>query len=454
MGFSIALHARQSSSLRLSSYLLLLAGFGILHGISEWIYVYFSPGFAAGGWKIYTGTVISSGHAILAAISFTFLFSFGMALIVNTLGWQRWLKWLPFLFLGVWIWIFIFKTPVKTGAESEWLRYAEIASRYFLALPGAILSSIGLYLQRGEVRGLYYPALERLLMGASAVFAIYALVGGLVVPYAGFFPASIINADVLLELGLPVQLLRAGTGVFIAYFVIRSLDLYEIENRKHLKYLREREIIWLEKDRIRRDLHDGVIQAIYGLSLRLDQALKLLKKDQAASEVLLNELKGRADIIISQLRGYLQELKPSPGLPGKAVIIVEDLLADFTASTGFIPFFRCWGHQEKNMTAEQASHFYHIASEILSNIRRHAGAGKVEVNLNLGHRGVSLLVRDNGVGFIPVKIAPQGMGLDNIRVRAALGGGWVNVDSVPGQGTEVTFWLPYEANEGRESLGR
>lgn len=450
MGFSIALQARRSSTFRLARYLWLLAGFGLLHGIAEWAYIFYLPGLEAGGWETFTGAVLNSSHAIIIALSFVFLFVFGLTLLTSTFGWPRWIRLLPLLVLAAWIWIFVISRPYGLMAD-QWLGLAEIASRYLLALPGAALASIALYLQRAEIRGLHYPPLERVLLGASLSVAFYCFAGGLVVPYAPFFPASLINTSLLLETGLPVQLMRALDGVFMAYFVIRSLNLYEIESRKQLEGLRRRELVWMEKDRIRRDLHDGLVQAVYGLSLGLGHASRLLKEDPGGCEGLLKELEGRAGSIIGMIRCYLQDLKPSPGLPKNPVIIIEDLLADFTASTGVAPVFRWRGNQDKKMSDAQREHFYHMAAEAISNVRRHAGAKKVEVYLDFGKSGVRLAIQDNGEGFSQAAITPEGMGLDNLRVRAGLGGGWVDIRSAPGQGTEIALWLPYEvpAGEGK-----
>ncbi|MFZ5631400.1 MAG: sensor histidine kinase [Bacillota bacterium] len=452
MGFSIAFHVRRPSTFHLGRHLPFLAGFGLIHGIAEWAYIFFPPSLEVGGWETLRGAVLNGSHAILIAVSFAFLFTFGSTLLVSIRGWPRWLRWLPASLFGLWIWIFIFRYPTDSTPPAEWLGVAEIASRYLLAFPGAILTSLGFYFQRHEIRELKYPPLERSLFGASLIFAFYAFAGGLVVPPASFPLASFLNTSLVLNLGLPVQLLRATAGVFMVYFVIRSLDLYEIENRNRLEAFQQRELIWLEKERIRRDLHDGAIQAIYGLALGLDYALSLLKKDSDACASRLKELRGRADAIISELRHYLQELKFSSSLPENPVVIIEDLLADFTATTRLIPDFRRRGSQKKTMTATQREHFYHMAAEILSNIRRHASAKRVEVELDSGPIGLRLAIRDNGVGFVPGNISSRGLGILNLRERAALAGGWVDIKSVPGQGTEVVLWLPYEVLAGGSNL--
>lgn len=446
MGFSIALNARRPTTFRLGRHLWLLACFGILHGIAEWVYIFFPPSQKLVGWETLTGTVLNSGHGILVSLSFVFLFAFGGSLLAGTMGWKQWIRWVPALLMAVWLWVFILERPQQPEAITKWLTLSEVTSRYFLALPGSILTAIGFYLQCGEIRGLRHPPLERVLFGSAAVFAVYALAGGLVVPEAHFFPANFINTSFFMEIGLPVQLLRAVSGIFMAYFVIRSLDLYEIENRNRLEALRDRELIWLERDRIRRDLHDGVIQAIYGLSLGLDHASSMIEKDPVACAGRLKELGGRADSVISELRGYLKEMKPSYGLPGNAVLILEDLLAGFTASAGLVPDFRCRGIQESDMSDTQRDHFYHMVKEILSNIQRHSEAKMVYADLDLGSGGLRLTISDDGIGFPESKIFSGKMGLTNMYERAALAGGLVDVKSAGGRGTEVTLWLPYESS--------
>lgn len=447
MGFSIALQARRPSTFRLGQHLKLLAGFGLLHGAAEWAYIFLTPGLMAGGWETLKGAVLSEGHAVLIALSFACLFAFGMELSASTWGWARWGTKLALFLFGLWLWIFFVSRPKGAFEIPGWLGYMEILARYFLAFPGALLSSIGIILQRSELRGLKHPPLERSLKGASFAFGLYTFAGGLVVPPAPFPPASFLNTSLMLRLGLPVQFLRAVAGVFMAYFIIRSLELYEVENRKKLENLRQRELLWLERERIRRDLHDGVTQAIYGLLLGLEHALNLLDHHPAACRDKLKELKGRADGIISELRRYLRDMEFSIELPGRAVTLLEDLLADYTASTNQKLVFYVRGQQERELDHLQRDHLYHMVTEILSNIRRHSQATRVWVELDLGSTGLRLSVKDNGVGFIPEASTSRGMGLINLRERAALAGGWVEITSAPGKGTEIELWIPYVAPE-------
>ncbi|MDN5346558.1 MAG: hypothetical protein PWP65_122 [Clostridia bacterium] len=185
----------------LGRHLRLLSGFGLLHGIAEWAYIFLSPGLETGGWQTLRGSVLGGGHAFLISISFAFLFSFGSSLSGNRPAVNKWLPYLPWAALSFWIYLLFSLFARSTGNPQAWLTYAEIWSRYVLAFPGALLSSWGLWVQREEVRKLNDVKIERNLIGGTLVFLLYAFAGGLVVPPAKFFPANIIKG--FMKIGQP-----------------------------------------------------------------------------------------------------------------------------------------------------------------------------------------------------------------------------------------------------------
>ena len=92
---------------------------------------------------------------------------------------------------------------------------------------------------------------------------------------------------------------------------------------------------------------------------------------------------------------------------------------------------------------------YRIAQEVLTNVRKHAGAENAIVTLDARDGGYYVRVRDDGVGFTPESATarPGHLGLAAIRERAELAGGWLRIESAPNDGTTVEFWIAAGAGD-------
>ena len=88
---------------------------------------------------------------------------------------------------------------------------------------------------------------------------------------------------------------------------------------------------------------------------------------------------------------------------------------------------------------------FRILQEVFNNIIKHAGATKISVNLDFEEGKLKLRVNDNGVGFIAdgSPLSKHGMGLNNIQKRAGIIGGEATIVSNPGEGTQITIFIPY-----------
>ena len=87
---------------------------------------------------------------------------------------------------------------------------------------------------------------------------------------------------------------------------------------------------------------------------------------------------------------------------------------------------------------------FRIAQEALVNARKHAGATRIDLHLEDRKEGLFVRIRDAGAGFPPdaTTATPGHLGLTTMRERASLAGGWLRVESAPGEGTTVEFCLP------------
>ncbi|MDN5362097.1 MAG: hypothetical protein PWP70_1144 [Moorella sp. (in: firmicutes)] len=454
MGFGILVRARWGSDLTLGRRLPCLAIFGLLHGANEWGYIFIPGQMAAEGWQTLWGALLNGGHALLLALSYTFLLAFGINLLADTRNWPRWVRLLPALGLGGWAAIFLLTFPGNGAATDPWLVAGDIMARYLLAVPGSILSATAILAQGEELAPLRRHSLKFYLTGSAAALFLYTFAGGLLVPPAPFFPASILNTNLLMGLGVPAPALRILSSILVAYFIFRLLEVYDAEEQRYRETVREREMLWQEREKIRRDLHDGVIQSIYGLALGLEHSRGLLADNPAAAASRLQVLSHQAEGIIDDLRGYLAGLHLGRELPPDPVTIIKDRAADLGQDNAFNVSWHIQGTAPSGLDADQRDHLYHMVTEIFSNIRRHARASQVRVQVDLGTDGFKTTIKDNGTGLAGLASAHQeygtGQGLGNLRQRATLAGGWLEIQGQPGRGTAVTFWLPYAVGGGRD----
>jgi signal transduction histidine kinase len=287
MGLAVALQSRQRSELPLARALTWLAGFGIVHGLMEWGYL-FVP-IQAGFLPQPAIELLLLLQLAMKPIGFALLFQFGVELVVSTrpasapLA-RSPLRWVPAAACVMWVVATAaLSSTVAAGFTPDpapWLPEPEIlpaieavgaplavgdvTARALLALPGALLVAIGLRRTTRLLGPMAGPQVTRALRAASVAFVVYAALAGLVPMPAPFPPASVLNSQTVLDtLGIPIEVFVSITGLAIALAVIRSLQLFEQETDRTLADARRRELLLRERERIGRDLHDGIIQSIY-----------------------------------------------------------------------------------------------------------------------------------------------------------------------------------------------
>ncbi len=205
---------------------------------------------------------------------------------------------------------------------------------------------------------------------------------------------------------------------------------------QHLAVLQERE-------RIGQDLHDGIIQALYGVGLSLEDVGELMTDDPREAEDRVEHAIDNIHGTIRDIRNFIFGLRPE---------LLEDLdlggglanLADeFRRSTLIQTELTVEGPVD--LAAEDAVQLLQLAREALSNVARHAEAARVSVELAVADGMLHLIISDDGRGFDPtVSRGPAHHGLNNMRARAESLGGTLTMDSRPSAGTRVIFQVPLE----------
>ena len=201
-----------------------------------------------------------------------------------------------------------------------------------------------------------------------------------------------------------------------------------------------------DRERIARELHDGVIQSLFAVGLGLQGTVALLHDDVV--ETRLAQAIAEIDRVIGDLRNYIFGLRPGVVSANGLGDSLSQLGHEFEERTGITVALDVDPALEQPL-AGVATHVVQMARESLSNVARHADAATCRVSLRRTDGGAVLEVDDDGVGF-DVKGPPRaGLGLQNLRARAESLGGRLVVTSPPGEGTTVQVSLPLVSSPAR-----
>jgi len=207
----------------------------------------------------------------------------------------------------------------------------------------------------------------------------------------------------------------------------------------------KRLIVMEERERIGMDLHDGIIQSLYGVGLSLQNAaLQLGKKGQESKQHIDDALDAINDSI-RDIRAYILDLRPRQLRNQNLYMGIESLIREFRANTLVeVELEKDIEHIER-IADESSEVLFHVCQEALANIAKHAKATRVNVRLWETPQRVMLKVNDNGIGFDLTKIDQRlGHGLSNMNTRVEAVGGGIEIISIRHQGTTVLAWVPKE----------
>lgn len=440
LGLAIALQSRSYSRLDLARSLKWLAAFGFAHGFNEWGDL-FIP-IQANYLDPKTIEIMHYFHLLLLSSSFAFLFEFGIALL-NPLGRARWLHALPAGLLAGWIFFVYFPLASMIPDFGTWHNTANALARYFIGLPGALVAAYGLRQHTyRRIVPLNVPHIVRMLRVAGVMLFLYALLGGLLPPAIPFFPGNKVNASILQAvLAAPAPVFRSIVGLGLAIAIIRALEVFDVETGRIIESMEQQQILIAERNRLARELHDGAIQKVYTAGLLVESAQKIASSTDDLLGRRLEKAENVLNDAIRDLRRNLSELRVSSASdpfplalqklaqdPRFLSMIDVSLETDLPASL--------------TVTQLQEDHILAIINEALSNVVRHARADKAKITARSIKGRLYLTIKDNGVGM-PANVE-SGYGLRNMRDRARLLGGSLEIDNVNGRGTQVVLDIPWK----------
>lgn len=197
-----------------------------------------------------------------------------------------------------------------------------------------------------------------------------------------------------------------------------------------------------ERQRLARELHDSVSQALYGIALGTRTARTLLQRDSNQLATLLDNIHTQAEVGLTEMRTLIFELRPESLENDGLVNALKKHAETVQVRYGLRVELDLGDEPPLSFLAQEA--LYRIAQEALHNIVKHAHATTATLALRKGEgtTSIQLEVSDNGVGFNPAQSFPGHLGLQSMRERLARLAGTLEIASIPEQGTQIRAIIP------------
>jgi len=194
-----------------------------------------------------------------------------------------------------------------------------------------------------------------------------------------------------------------------------------------------------ERQRLSRELHDGIGQYLISIKMKLESLLYL---DEGEVKEQISRLRTDFDEILDEIRRISNNLMPSVLEAFGVVFAIRNLCVETSEHTGLKISLDFKGDFESLNTTIKI-YIFRIAQEALNNIVKHAGATSVEINLVRKKDEVLFKIRDDGKGFNLQEIkAGTGHGMNNMRDRVNLLEGAIEIESHENKGTEIAIDIP------------
>jgi two-component system sensor histidine kinase UhpB len=195
-----------------------------------------------------------------------------------------------------------------------------------------------------------------------------------------------------------------------------------------------------ERRSLARELHDDITQQLAFLSIELGKFAGEVLDSTARKR--LQDLQKQTLRASSDVRRLSHGLHPSVIADFGLSIALEEFCEDFGRVHGVSVAFEELV-EDSQLTDSQATCLYRVAQEGMRNATTHGLASEIRVSLALVEGSIQLKVEDNGGGFKADQVKGKaGLGITSMTERVRLSGGWLSLDSTPGQGTAITATLP------------
>jgi len=468
MGLVMLLEASRSPALANANLLIPLAGFGLLHGIHEWLEIYLLQ-LVWLGWEI--PSWLSYFRLTLLVISFLLLLIYGLKTGQSNSSNNFRARMLVLIVLGIYT-VFILINALLVLMKGSILPFPFVDGlvRYLLAVPAAGFAFLNLRDEAKSFRSQDRLDLSKSINMAAVGFCIYGITQ-LFVPFMEMVPARWINSEAFLSMaGFPIQLIRAVMALVIMIGMLKAVTLVEKERQTQLvqaqearmealesiqKELTEREnlrrellrhIVRAQEDersRIARELHDETSQVLSAFSLDLATLRKISARREDIT-LLVDRLLDLGKQMSQGIYRMVHDLRPAQLDDLGLASALRYLTERENCPPGFHASFEVKG-RERRLDQIIETVLFRVAQEALSNTFRHSKVNNAQMRLLFEEDKIILWIEDHGIGFNPADnfSPPRGWGLAGMQERVDSVDGELAIWSSPGEGTTIEVTIPF-----------
>jgi signal transduction histidine kinase len=469
MGLAMLFESGRSPLMADARVLQPLAFFGFLHGMHEWLDMIIQIGvwlsLALPGWL---GLV----RLLLLVFSFSSLVVFGLRVLRPHRPYNLKGYWSGILLGLVYASLLLAVSIYYQAGSEQWVSFADMLARYFLAVPGAVLAFIAFRYQARQTLDIGRIAFRRSLLVVGWCFLAYALTQ-VFVAQNNFFPAQFINSSVFVQwIGIPIQVFRAILAIAITISLMLAINLAEEERKQQFLAVQKERLDALEqiridlleresfrrkllqhtviaqeeeRQRIARELHDETAQLLTAISLNL-ATLEGWASDRPRVRPLIDRLQVLIRQMSEGIYRMVHDLRPAQ-LDDLGLMAALQFLADQAYNNSGVSVTINQHGACRRLDPLLETVLFRVAQEALANVLRHAQVNSALIELFYEEQQVRLDICDQGIGFDEDEdlLPPHGWGLAGMRERAESIGGEFVLRSKPGQGTEVCVIIPFES---------
>jgi signal transduction histidine kinase len=230
-----------------------------------------------------------------------------------------------------------------------------------------------------------------------------------------------------------------------ATIALQNANLYQSLREERDKIINKEEEA---RHKLARDLHDGPTQDVAAIAMRLNFARLLIERDPGRAKAELERLEDLAHRTVKEIRSMLFTLRPII-LETEGLVAALNQYAENLQENDHLPVRVRAENYQDCLDSETQGVVFAILEEAINNARKHAQASSIHVTLRVERDLFIAQVIDNGCGFdvqaVEKNYGNRGsLGMINLRERAELIGGTLNIESAPGRGTRITLLVPLQ----------